>query len=86
MRQAAKRDKPETLIVTALRAAGCTVRRLSQRGIPDLLVGRHGLNYLLEVKDHYGELTSDQEDFFNDWHGQVTVVRTVEEALEAVGL
>ena len=86
MRQAAKRDKNEELIVYALLAGGCSVTRLSQKGVPDLLVGRQGVNYLLEVKDAKGTLTGDQLDWSATWCGQASIVRTPEEALEAVGL
>lgn len=86
MRQAAKRDNNEGEIVAALEAVGCVVHRLSQAGIPDLLVGRNGVNYLLEVKEHRGQLTDDQEAFFEEWNGNAYVVRCVEDALEVVGL
>jgi Holliday junction resolvase len=86
MRQAARRDTNETAIVTALEGVGCSVYRLSQAGIPDLLVGRQGVTYLLEVKERKGSLTEDQETFFESWNGCAAVVRTVEEALEVIGL
>jgi hypothetical protein len=60
--------------------------RLSQKGVPDLLVGRQGVTYLMEVKERKGELTDDQEIFFENWQGQAAIVRTVEGALEVVGL
>lgn len=86
MRQAAKRDANEPEIVNALRECGCSVTRLSQKGVPDLLVGRHGVNYLFEVKEAKGKPTDDQIEFFETWEGDVCIVRTVEEALKAVGL
>lgn len=86
MRQAARRDDNETEIVTALESVGCSVYRLSQAGIPDLLVGRAGVTYLLEVKQAKGALTDEQKYFFETWRGNAHVVRTVEDALEVVGL
>lgn len=86
MRQAAKRDANEQEIVSALEAVGCTVRRLSQKGLPDLLVGRQDVTYLLEVKERKGSLTSDQIEFFQLWQGHAAIVRTVEDALKVVGL
>lgn len=86
MRQAARRDDNETEIVTALESVGCSVYRLSQAGIPDLLVGRAGVTYLLEVKQAKGALTDDQEIFFENWNGCAYIVRTVEDALEVIGL
>jgi hypothetical protein len=91
MRQAAKRDANEKEIVKALAAAGCSVTQLSGPGIPDLLVSRAGVNYLLEVKDPAQPackqaLTPLQEIWHRDWRGQKAVVKTIEEALIAVGL
>lgn len=86
MRQAAKRDGNEGEIVAALEAVGCVVHRLSQAGIPDLLVGRNGVTYLLEVKERKGALTDEQEIFFENWNGCAYIVRCVEDALEVVGL
>ena len=93
MRRAAKIDRNQPEIVAALRKAGCTVESLAAvgKGVTDLLVGRAGIKYLLEVKD--GEkppserkLTPDQEEWHAGWRGQKAVVNTIEEALEAVGL
>lgn len=91
MRQAAKRDANENQIVKALAAAGCSVTQLSGPGVTDLVVGRAGVNYLLEVKDPAQPpckqaLTPLQEIWHRDWRGQKAVVKTVEEALAAVGL
>lgn len=84
-RTAAKRDSNEPEIIQALKAAGCTVVRLSAVGCPDLLVGIDGLNFLIEVKEPKGKLTEDQVEFHEDWRGQVAIVRTIEEALEIIG-
>ena len=85
--QYGKPDKNQSKIVDALRKVGCTVFITSGvgMGFPDLVVGRGGSNYLLEVKTAKGELKESQEEFFALWNGQVQVVRTPEEALEAVG-
>lgn len=89
-RFAAKADRNQPEIVAALKAAGCDVMFV---GKPvDLLVARAGVNFLLEVKvpkgkgEPGGKLTPEQEVFFNNWRGQKAVVRTPEEALQAVGL
>lgn len=84
-RYAANRDANEPEIVAALEAAGATVRRLSMPGVPDLLVGIDGLNFLIEVKSATGKLNAEQFDFFETWNGQVDMVRTVEEALKVIG-
>jgi hypothetical protein len=44
------RDGNEAAIVDALRAAGATVTRLGDAGVPDLLVGYRGSTLLLEIK------------------------------------
>lgn len=85
-RYAAKRDKNEADIVRVLEYVGATVTPLSDKGVPDLLVGYDGENYLLEVKDKRGTLTSDQVEWHEAWAGSVQVVRDADEALRAIGL
>lgn len=90
-RYAARRDKTEADIVSALLASGCTVQQLSIRGVPDLLVGfvdpETGMptNILMEAKSKRGKLTPDQVEWIENWNGQVYVVYSVEEALQAIG-
>lgn len=84
-RRAAKRDGNETEIKNALKAVGASVVTISAKGVCDLLVGFRGVNYLLETKNKRGKLTPDQETFFEGWQGQAAVVRTVEDALVAIG-
>jgi len=90
-RRAAKRDSVEPEIVEALVKAGCTVERLSKKGVPDLLVGfidpdtNVPTNILMEAKSKGGKLTQDQIDWIAKWQGQVYVVYSIEEALQAVG-
>lgn len=86
LRHNAKRDANETEIVAVLLQAGCDVERLNGTRIPDLLVGRAGMNFLLEVKDEHGRLTDGQDEWHRAWRGRCAVVRSPEEALEAVGL
>lgn len=89
-RRAAKRDANEPAIVQALEAAGAKVWRLS---LPlDLLVGVHGRFYVLEVKLE-GERTprkdrATQTETIAECQRKglpVYVVRTPEEALQAIG-
>lgn len=85
-RQNPKRDANENAIILALRAVGAKVRQLSDKGIPDLLVGFHAEIYLLEVKQPKGVLTPDQIEFAKEWEGYpVHVVRSVSEALQVIG-
>lgn len=91
MRQAARRDTNEQQIVIALEACGCSVTRLSQSGVPDLLVGfshpitGHPITTLMEVKEAKGTLTPEQEEWHADFRGEVHIVRTIDEALKVVG-
>lgn len=91
MRRAAKVDDNQSEIVKALRAIGATVQPIHQigKGCPDLLVGWRGMNTLLELKDgakapSARKLTQDEVDWHANWRGQVAVVETVEQAIEAV--
>jgi len=81
-RYAKRRDENEESIVNALEAIGCTVVRLDSP--VDLLCGRGGTNILLECKMPKGRNTKPQQRFFSGWKGQARVVRTPEEAIEAV--
>lgn len=85
MRRAAKRDANEAAIVKSLEHIGATVTRLSQDGVPDLLVRYGGRWFLLEVKGPHGKLTPEQEHF-DHYHGGCAfhVVRTPEEAVEKI--
>lgn len=88
---AARVDANQRQIVAALRAIGATVQLLHTvgRGVPDLLVGFRGINYLLEIKDgakppSKRRLTPDERRWHELWRGQVAVVSSVDEALEAI--
>lgn len=88
-RRAARRDGNEPAIVSALEAAACDVVKISTPC--DLIVGRAGRTYLLEVKNpdvppSQRKLKPEQLLFLNNWRGQYDVVETVEDALQAVGL
>ena len=83
------RNQPE--IVQKLRDIGATVTVLSMVGFgcPDILVGWHGVNYLLEIKD--GEkspsrrtLTPAEMRWHRDWEGQSAIVLSADEAIRTV--
>lgn len=92
MRRASRRDENEPIIIAALEAAGWSVERISARGIPDLLCGKHGRTIILEVIGdakaakyrRAGGLTPDQVEFKTRWRGQWACARTVAEALTIV--
>ena len=85
-------DGNHAVVRDALRSvAGIVVQDLSGAGsgIPDLLVGCEGRNFLLEVKDpskppSRRRLTRAQESWHAGWTGQVAVVETPEQALRVV--
>ncbi len=85
--RAAKVDSTHTQIVVALRDLGASVTSLAAVGcgVPDLVVGWRQRNYLLEVKNEKGKLNPYQEAFHAMWNGQVAVVRTPDDALQAIG-
>lgn len=85
MRLAARTDSNQAEIVKALRDAGRSVVSLHRvgQGVPDLLVGNNGVNFLLEVKIKGGDFTPGQEKFAKEWRGEVVTVRSPLEAIEA---
>jgi hypothetical protein len=93
MRRAARVDANQTEIVQALRGVGATVAITSMvgQGYPDLTVGYHGRNYLLEIKDgskppSKRRLTPDEQEFHDTWRGTVFIVNSVDEALQVLGV
>jgi hypothetical protein len=88
MRKIARTDENQAAIVAELRKAGATVQSLHQLGggVPDILVGIDGKNYLLEIKTRTGRMTPDESEWHRAWRGDVCVVRTPDEALIVTGL
>jgi hypothetical protein len=87
-RTRARVDDNQPEIVAALRKHGASVACLHQcgGGIPDLLVGFKGVNFLIEVKDGLKrpsarKLTPDQHNWHELWRGQVSIVTNCAEAI-----
>lgn len=84
-RGALKVDANQAAIVEALRKTGATVHLIGGigGGCPDLLVGRLGLNILLEVKNPEGRNRVDekQAEWIANWRGQCAIVRDEFEAM-----
>ncbi len=96
-RYARRTDRNHAAIVRAWRAAGCSVLSLAPlgKGAPDALVGYRGVNTLAEIKREEGPRGGRSGAILNGWQrewqakwrgGAVVVVRTVDEALAAVGI
>lgn len=86
MRYAKRRDANEPAIVEALELAGFDVVRTDEI---DLIAGKAGENYLLEVKqpgkDTESRIRPLQRRLRDRWAGQYAIVTTPLEALRAVG-
>lgn len=87
MRRAAKVDANQEQIVSALRAAGCSVQSLAPigKGCPDLLAAKGGNMWLFEVKRDRGEPNEMQVRWHAAWQATVHVVYGPEEALTVIG-
>jgi hypothetical protein len=86
-RWAKRRDSTEKAIREALLAAGCRVWTLDRPF--DLLVGHAGRFTVLECKGAKGRMTAGQLQELRDCQAgglPVYLVRTPEDALQAVGL
>ena len=81
-------DSNQNAIVAALKAAGCSVQSLAMvgQGCPDLIVCRAGKMALLELKAGRGKVNQAQYLWALQWNGPVHYVRSVDEALDAMGI
>jgi hypothetical protein len=57
------------------------------KGVPDLLVGYNGVNYLFEVKNpslspSKRKLNEREDEWHNEWTGKVHVVLTFDDVLD----
>ena len=86
MRRAARVDKNQVAVVAALRKIGASVLHLHREGggCPDLLAGYRGRNVLLEVKMPDEEPNALQVKFMEQWGGEVHVVHSPLEAINAI--
>lgn len=87
-RWAARNDANANEIVTGLRQVGVHVEYVKGTGLPDLAWWYRGRSGMMEVKAKGGKLRQRQKDLIKAaaQHGvTIPVVRTLNEALEAVG-
>ena len=83
-----KTDANQKAIVSALRKSGLSVQSLAAvgKGCPDVLCSNGARMWMLEIKGPKGKLTDAQVEWIDAWRGPVHIVRTVDEALQLVGV
>jgi Holliday junction resolvase len=83
MKKYGKVDNNQNEIVSTLRTCGYSVVSCASmgNGFPDLIAGKAGRNYLIEVKSGRGKLTRQQVVWHDEWQGQVIVIRDVDELM-----
>ncbi len=81
-------DGNQVCITNDLQMLSCSVQDLSMvgRGCPDIIVGFQNKNYLFEIKNIKGKLNQRQQHWHALWQGQVSVIRTLEDAIEIIGI
>jgi len=84
-------DENQSDIVSGLRQLGMMVSDTHEvgKGFPDIVVGIHGLNILLEIKNDKmvpskQKLTPEETIWHKAWKGQIDIVKNIDEAVEVV--
>ena len=90
MRRALRTDSNEREITAALRKLGASVVHINAMtaGVPDLLVGLYGRNWLIEVKmPKTGRLSDSQNKWRDEWRGsRPFVIHDAADVVAFVGL
>ena len=81
-----KTDLNQKQLVVELRQLGYTVIVVSHLLKFDLIVGKHGKNYLFEVKGKGKPLRPEQEEYHEWWQGQIHRIENTEETLEIMNV
>jgi Holliday junction resolvase len=88
MRRRGRTDANQKEIVKVFRKLGFSVAITSMvgSGFPDIVIGKHKWNWLVEIKDgkkvlSERDLTDDEKKFISEWKGSVYIVETVEQAI-----
>lgn len=83
-----RRDGNHAEIKKALEDCGCSVWDTADvgGGFPDLVVGRQGKTHLIEIKTAKGKEKPKQAKARAAWRGSWHVVKTIQQALEVVGI
>jgi len=81
---AARIDANQPDIVKSFRKLGCSVAHIHMvgDGIPDIIVGFQGNNYLIEIKDgskppSKRKLTDDEQEWHDNWLGSVHIIESI---------
>jgi Holliday junction resolvase len=80
-----KVDKNQLQIVHELKQLGFSVAVISDmgKGLPDIIVGKNGINILIEIKSNWkNKLYPLEEKFFEEWRGQVNIATCTEEIVK----
>lgn len=95
MKKRARRiDGNQNEIVESLRkipGISVAITSMIGNGFVDIVVGYKGINYLFEIKDPSQPpskrvLTPDELYFHKNWHGQICVVKTLDEIINIIDL
>ena len=84
MMRAARVDANQPEIVKAFRDLGWSVLIISQlKNCCDIVVGKHGENVLVEIKDgkkppSQQKLTTGEDKFLSNWKGSWVVINSIE--------
>lgn len=91
MRKAARTDGNHKEVVELFRELGCSVRQTHQLpdGGGDIIVGLHGFNVLVEIKDgdlapSARKLTPKEKEFSDSWQGHYRIVESEDDVIALV--
>jgi hypothetical protein len=76
-------DANQSEIVAYARALGFSVAVTAKlgQGFPDIVMGKNGINYMVEIKDgkkppSQRKLSEPEQKFHNAWRGQICIVES----------
>ena len=79
-------DANQEAIVKSLRKACLSVAIIAPcgNGIPDLIVGWRGHNYLIEIKVGNAKLTPCEKTWHSEWKGSVAICKDAYDVFEHI--
>ena len=88
MSWAKKVDSNQKELCDYIRSRGASVCYLHAvgGGVPDIVIGYNGKNYLCEIKTLKGKLNNLQVAWFEAWSGHCVVIRTKEDINNILGV